>query len=136
MHFVDLCCGEADNQPSAAMNRYTYRPRLRVFVELASQSQPIDLFSPMQNTSEEAIDRAYITPVRFLFSGSEEDDFGPSPTTIIDVENSNSFSRYRSQKDSQLIEGSSRISNELSRLRSEKEVCENEFELMNLFAHR
>ena len=136
MHFVDFCSGDEDQQPSAAINRYTHHPRLRVFVALASHQQQIDFISPPTKDAPITGDHALITPVRYLFPGSEEDDFGPSPTTIIDVENSYYFSRYRSLKES-LVRGKiSNLPDETSIERVDKSKVEHDFELMNLFVRR
>lgn len=137
MHFVDFCSGDEDHHPTAPTNRYTHHPRLRVFVHLASHEQRVDFISPPPKEIPAIVDQQLVTPVRFLFPGSEEDDFGPSPTTIIDVENSYNFHRYRSLKESSLIgKNSSRLSDETSPDRVEQSKLENDFELMSLFARR
>ena len=137
MHFVDYCSGDEDRQPSVPTNRYTHHPRLRVFVKLASHEQRVDFISPPPKDTLTIGDQSLITPIRFLFPGSEEDDFGPSPTTIIDVENSHNFHRYRSQKESSLIgKISSSLPHEASLERLDMPRLENDYELMSLFARR
>ena len=136
MHFVDFCSGDEDQQPSAPTNRYTHHSRLRVFVALASHQQQFDFISPPTKEIQILGDQALITPARYLFPGSEEDDFGPSPTTIIDVENSYNFSRYRSQKESLVGGEISNLPDETSIERVNKSKLEHDFELMKLFVRR